>query len=91
MRSVNLSDMNIPPDHYRNGAGVGRAENALIPIAEENGMLQIAMRDPYDHETALKIQFILARDIQPALRPRSRLSPLLIGITDNRKAESVTS
>jgi type IV pilus assembly protein PilB len=42
-------------------------EKVLIPIAEQNGMLQIAMSNPFDYDTLMKLQFILARDIQPAL------------------------
>jgi len=48
-------------------------ENVLIPFAEENGVLQIAMSDPFDYETLLKVQFILARDIQPALAPAEQI------------------
>src|SRR5256885_2294309 len=48
-------------------------ENVLIPIAEENGMLQIVVRNPSDYETILKLQFILARHIQLAVAPEEQI------------------
>ena len=73
MKSVNLSDMNVPPTIIEMVPESVARENVLIPIAEKNGMLQIAMRDPSDYDTILKVQFILARDIEPALAPAEQI------------------
>ena len=73
MKSVNLSAMSIPPTIIELLPESVAHENVLIPIAEENGVLQIAMRDPSDYDTVLKVQFILARDIQPVLAPEEQI------------------
>jgi len=36
-------------------------------------MLQIVVRNPSDYETMLKVQFILARDIQVAVAPEEQI------------------
>jgi type IV pilus assembly protein PilB len=73
MKSVNLSGMNIPPTIIEIVPESIARENVLIPIAEANGVLQIAIRDPFDYETISKVQFILARDIQPALAAEEQI------------------
>ena len=73
VKSVNLSDMNVPPTIIEMVPESVARENVLIPIGEENGVLQIAMRDPLDYDTILKVQFILARDIEPALAPAEQI------------------
>ena len=73
VKSVNLSDMNVPPTIIEMVPESVARENVLIPIAVKNGMLQIAMRDPSDYDTILKVQFILARDIEPALAPEEQI------------------
>ena len=73
MKSVNLTDMYVPPTIIEMVPESVARENVLIPIAEENGILRIAMRDPSDYDTVLKVQFILARDIQPVLAPEEQI------------------
>jgi type IV pilus assembly protein PilB len=67
MKFINLSEMNIPPTIIEMLPESVERENVLIPIAEKNGVLQIVMKDPFDYDTILKVQYILARDIEPAL------------------------
>ena len=70
---VNLSDITIPPTIIKMVPESIARENVLIPIGEENGMLQIVVRNPSDYETMLKVQFILARDIQVAVAPEEQI------------------
>lgn len=67
MKFGDLSNMNIPPTTIELVPESVARENVLIPIAVENGVLHIAMSNPFDYETLLKVQFILDRTIQPAL------------------------
>ena len=73
VKSVNLSDMNVPSTIIEMVPESVARENVLIPIADKNGVLQIAMKDPSDFDTIVKVQFILARDIQPALAPEEQI------------------
>jgi type II secretion system (T2SS) protein E len=73
VKSVNLSGMNVPPTIIEMVPESVARENVLMPIGEENGMLQIVMSNPYDLETITKLQFILARDIQLALAPEEQI------------------
>jgi type IV pilus assembly protein PilB len=73
VKFVNLSNMTIPPTIIEMVAESIARENVLIPIGEENGMLQIAMSSPFDYETITKLQFILARDIQLAVAPEEQI------------------
>lgn len=73
MKFVDLSNMNVPPTIIELLPESVERENVLIPFADENGMLQIAMSNPFDYETLLKVQFILARTIQPALAPAEQI------------------
>ena len=72
LKSVNLSDMNVPPTIIEMVPESVARENILIPIAEENGVLQIAISNPSDYETISKVQFILDRTIQPAAAPEEQ-------------------
>jgi type IV pilus assembly protein PilB len=73
VKSVNLSDMTVPPTIIEMVPESVARENVLIPIGEENGVLQIVMSNPSDFETITKLQFILARDIQPAVAPEEQI------------------
>lgn len=67
MKFVDLSNIKIPPTIIDLLPESVARENVLIPITEENGMLQIATSNPFDLDTMQKVQFILARTIQPVL------------------------
>ena len=73
MKSVNLSNMTIPPTIIEMVPESVARENVLIPIGEENGMLQIVMSNPSDYETITKLQFILAGDILLAVAPEEQI------------------
>jgi type IV pilus assembly protein PilB len=65
--------MTVPPTIIEMVPESIARENVLIPIGEENGVLQIVMSNPYDYETILKLQFILARDIHLAMAPEEQI------------------
>jgi hypothetical protein len=73
VQSVDLSDMNVPRTVLGMVPESVARENVLIPIAEKNGLLQIAMRDPSDYDIIQKVRFILARDIEPMLAPEKQI------------------
>jgi len=73
VQSVNLTHMAIPPAILQMMPEAVARDNLMIPFALDNGVLRIAMRDPYDFDTILKVQFLLARDIQPALAPEEQI------------------
>ena len=73
VKSVNLSNMRIPPTIIAMIPESVARENVLIPIGEENGMLQIVMSNPSDYDTIAKLQFILARDILLAVAPEEQI------------------
>jgi type IV pilus assembly protein PilB len=73
MKSVNLSNMTIPPTIIEMVPESVARENVLIPIGEENGVLQIVMSNPSDIDTLAKLQFILARDLLLAVAPEEQI------------------
>jgi type IV pilus assembly protein PilB len=73
VKTVNLSGMTIPPSIIEMVPESIARENVLIPIGEENGILQIVMSNPFDLDTITKLQFILARDIQLAMAPEEQI------------------
>ena len=73
MNYIDLRDVRIPPAIIEKVSESIARENVIIPLAEENGILQIVMSDPSDYETAAKLQFILSLDIQPVLAPKEQI------------------
>ena len=73
VKSVNLAELTIPPAIIELVPESVARENVLMPIGEENGILQIVMSNPTDYDTILKVQFILARDIQLAVAPKEQI------------------
>ena len=75
VKSVDLSNLTVPPTVLAMVPKSIARENAVIPIGEEMGVLRIATSNPSDFETIAKLHFILGRDILLAVRPRSRFLP----------------
>src|ERR1700720_660593 len=73
LKSVNLTDMTIPPTIIELVPESVARENVVIPLSNEDGMLQIVMSDPSDYETVTKLQFILNKEIQPVLAPKEQI------------------
>ena len=73
MRSVDLSNMNVPATIIELLPESVERENVLIPFAEEKGVLHIATSSPFDYDTLIKVQHIVARTIQPAFAPAEQI------------------
>jgi len=70
---VNLSEVVIPPAIVELVPESVARENAILPLAEEDGQLKVIVSDPDDFETFEKLRFILNRRIEPVLAPRDAI------------------
>lgn len=70
---VNLSEVNVPPSVVELVPESVARENAIFPLAEEDGELRVVVSDPNDYETFEKLRFILNRRIEVALAPRENI------------------
>ncbi len=68
-----LSNVAIPPSVVELVSESVARENAVIPLAEEDGVLKVLVSDPQDFETIDKLQFILNRKIEIALSTRESI------------------
>jgi type IV pilus assembly protein PilB len=91
LKSVNLTDMTIPPSIIEMVPESVARENVVLPLAEENGTLQIVMADPSDYETVTKLQFILNKEIQPVLAPKEQIVEAINRHYGQTETESVDS
>ena len=91
LKSVNLTDMTIPPAIIELVPESVARENVVIPLSQDEGMLQIVMSDPSDFETVTKLQFILNKDIQPVLAPKEQIIAAINRHYGQTETESVDS
>ena len=70
---VNLAEVVIPPSVVELVPESVARENAVLPLAEEDGSLKVIMSDPLDYDTREKLRFILNRNIEIALAPRDNI------------------
>jgi type IV pilus assembly protein PilB len=70
---IDLRGVKIPPAIIEEVPESIARENVIIPLMEENGVLQIVMSDPFDFDTVIKLQFILNKNIQPVLAPKEQI------------------
>ena len=68
-----LRDVPIPPAVVELVPESVARENAVIPLAEEDGALKVLVSDPFDYETVEKLQFILNRKVNIALATRESI------------------
>ena len=68
-----LRDVAIPPAVVELVPESVARENAVIPLAEEDGVLRVLVSDPQDFDTIDKLQFILNRKIDIALATRESI------------------
>src|SRR5688572_6040387 len=68
-----LRDVPIPPSVVELVLESVARENAVIPLAEEDGALKVLVSDPFDYETQEKLQFILNRKVDIALATRESI------------------
>ena len=68
-----LRDVPIPPHVVELVPESVARENAVIPLAEEDGALKVLVSDPTDYETFEKLQFILNRKVDIALATKESI------------------
>ncbi len=68
-----LKDVAIPPSVVELVPESVARENAVIPLAEEDGSLRVLVSDPQDFDTIDKLQFILNRKIDIAIATRESI------------------
>ncbi len=70
---VDLTEVVIPQSIIELVPESVARENAILPMAEENGALKIIVSDPLDYDIREKLRFILNRHIEVALAPRENI------------------
>ena len=70
---IDLREVNIPPSVVELVPESVARENAILPMAEEDGALRVIVSDPYDLDTFEKLRFILNRKVEIALAPRESI------------------
>lgn len=89
---INLSEVVIPPAVVELVPESVARENAVLPLAEEDGALKVIISDPLDYETLDKLRFILQREIRIALAPRENILEAInrhYGQTEGESADSM--
>ncbi len=70
---VDLNEVVIPPSIVELVPESVARENAVLPMAEEDGGLKVIVSDPLDLDTFEKLRFILNRKVDIALAPRESI------------------
>ncbi len=89
---VHLDDVVIPSSVIELVPESVARENAILPLAEEDGELKVIVSDPDDFETFEKLRFILNRRIEIALAPRESITEAInrhYGQTVGESADSM--
>ena len=89
---VNLNEVVIPPSIVELVPESVARENAVLPLAEQDGTLKVIMSDPNDYDTREKLRFILNRNIEIALAPRESILEAInkhYGQVDGESADSM--
>ena len=89
---INLSEIKIPESIVELVPETIARENVTIPLSEEGDALRVILADPMDVETVEKLRFILNRQIQIALAPRSSILEAInryYGQFDGESADSM--
>jgi type IV pilus assembly protein PilB len=91
MQFINLTEVTLPQAVIELVPESVARENVVLPMSQENGALKIIMSDPTDFDTMQKLQFILNKDIQPALAPREQIVEAINRHYGQTETESVDS
>ena len=62
---IELADVTIPPSVLDLIPESVVRENAILPLACEDGAIKLVMADPTDIDTLQKLQFILNKELRP--------------------------
>src|SRR5262249_15476429 len=88
---IDLSEVTVPPAVVELVPESVARENVILPLAHEGGALKIIMSDPSDFDTLQELQFILNKDIQPALAAREQIVEAINRHYGQSETESVDS
>jgi len=89
---IDLNEVVIPPSIVELVPESVARENSVLPMAEEDGSLKVIVSDPSDLEAFDKLRFILNRNIDIALAPRSAIQEAInrhYGQTEDQSADSM--
>ena len=89
---VDLSEVAIPPSIVELVPESVARENAILPMAKEDGALRVIVSDPLDYDTLEKLRFILNCKIDIALAPRENILEAInrhYGQTEGESADSM--
>ena len=70
---IDLNEVVIPPSIVELVPESVARENAILPMAEEDGAPRVIVSDPLDLDTFEKLRFILNRKVDIALAPRENI------------------
>src|SRR5215212_4735415 len=70
---IDLNEVVIPPSVVELVPESVARENAVLPMAEDDGALRVIVSDPLDLDTFEKLRFILNRKIDIALAPKESI------------------
>jgi len=89
---VDIGELKIPESVIELVPESVARENYILPIAEEEGALTVAMSDPNDLDTTEKLRFILNRKVEIALAPRDTILEAInkyYGQVEGESADSI--
>ncbi len=88
---VNLNKIEISDDIVELMPESVARENAVLPIAEQDGQLKVLISDPDDVETIEKLRFILNRDVKIALASKTAILDHINRVYGQMEGESADS
>jgi type IV pilus assembly protein PilB len=91
MAFIDLAEVTIPPAVVELVPESVARENLILPLSVDGPVLKIIMSDPTDFATVEKLQFILNKDIQPALAPKEQIIEAINKHYGQTETESVDS
>ena len=89
---IDLNEVVIPPSVVELVPESVARENAILPMAEEDGGLKVIVSDPLDLDTFEKLRFILNRKVDIALAPRENILEAInrhYGQVEDQSADSM--
>jgi type IV pilus assembly protein PilB len=89
---IDLNEVVIPPSVVELVPESVARENAILPMAEEDGALRVIVSDPLDLDTFEKLRFILNRKVEIALAPREKIMEAInrhYGQMEDQSADSM--
>ena len=70
---IDLTDVTIPASVIDLVPESVARENTILPLAYEDGAIEIVTADPTDFDTMLKLQFILKKNLRPVRSSREQI------------------